>query len=94
MSLLDLFKKPKISRGGEEPDARVQVYDFVTKRVTMTPIADMPPGMVQASVDGVEGPCWVAASQLKASKYLQVPDDREPRGGMKRQRNPTESDST
>lgn len=51
----------------------VQVYDLDTQQIVTMPAAELAPGMVEATVPGLEGTFWLQASKLKEGPPLHAP---------------------
>jgi hypothetical protein len=69
-----------------EPIARemVRVYDFETGEITTIPAAELAPGMVIASIHGLEGTYWIDASKVRKSDYRHPPFGAEVRAYLQR----------
>jgi len=55
---------------------RVPFYDVESGRVVQIPASELPPGVVQARIEGVEGLVWLLPDQLKQGDVLQAPFDQ------------------
>lgn len=52
----------------------VRIYDFATKKITEIPLSELPPGLVSAQVDGVEGLVWIDPVHLEPNtQYFHPP---------------------
>jgi hypothetical protein len=59
---------------------KVRVYDLETGKLTTIPVRELAPGMIRASVEGIEGDVWVDAKQAKSSpEYRHPPFDQDTR---------------
>src|SRR5690349_5054197 len=57
----------------------VRVFDSDTGKITTIPAAELAPGMVRITVQGMEGEFWADASKLKQSPYRHPPFSEEVR---------------
>jgi hypothetical protein len=60
----------------------VRLYDFDTEEITTIPAAELAPGMVEASIEGLEGTYWINPNNvgnLKQTPFQHGPFDQETR---------------
>src|SRR5437867_3265790 len=67
----------------KEKREMVRVYDLDTGDITTIPAAELAPGMVSATIKGMEGQFWVEASKLNQGPYRHPPFSEEVRGMLR-----------
>jgi CheY-like chemotaxis protein len=64
---------PSRERRQTEPEPMVRVYDFKSKGLIPIPASELAPGMVRATVGGIEGEFWIDPAQLASDIVLHPP---------------------
>lgn len=57
----------------ENRTGMVRFYDVETRRLVHIPASELRPGAVQAQVEGIDGPVWLLAEQLRPGAVKHAP---------------------